>query len=289
MNIRMLFCLVASTLIGAVFPVVSHAQLLSGATVLQADLEANDIVYDRFRDVIYATVGSDLGFPNGNSILTLDPNTLSVIDQVSIGSEPNQLTISNDGSRVYVGINGARSVRSFSPETGDRGDLHFIETVSPFGNPANRGDPAVAEDLIVSSFSPDRVIVSVNNTGSSASGELQLFEDGVGRVGNVLPFADANSLAFLDRDTLITYENRSTGFALSRFAFDGSNFTFLGSIGGLVRGFGTQIESSGGLIFGTDGTVVDPDTSFMSLGSFSGSRGVRKQRVRPNDLFFEKR
>ena len=280
MNIRQLFFLVASAAIMSAFPVASYAQLLSGATVIQSDFEANDIVYDRFRDVIYATVGSDAGLPNGNSLLTLDPNTLSIRSQVSIGSEPEQLAISNDGSRVYVGIDGATSVLSFSPDNGAISDLLPVR---------DRTSPAIAEDLLVSSFSPNRVIVSADEIGSSGSGDLQLFEDEVGLINAVSIFPNprsANSLAFADQTTLITYNDSDTGFGLARFAFDGFNFTLEDTIGGLVRGFGTDIESSGGLIFATTGIVVDPET-LTSLGTFSGSGALESNAFDQTTYFLD--
>ena len=93
---------------------------LSSATATEFDLgfSANDAIYDPTRNLIYASTGSS-DPATGNSIFTINPNDFSVVSRTIVGSEPNQLAISNDGSTVLVGIDGARSVRSWSPETGE--------------------------------------------------------------------------------------------------------------------------------------------------------------------------
>jgi hypothetical protein len=60
----------------------------TAATALEIDLHANDAVYDSSRNVIYASTAISGGFPNGNSILTIDPSNLEIIAQIYAGSEP---------------------------------------------------------------------------------------------------------------------------------------------------------------------------------------------------------
>ena len=102
---KTLTAIVVSTLLGLTPLAGSQAQ------PIEVSLDANDAVYDATRDVIYVSTASTAGFPNGNSILTLDPSTLAVIDQINAGSEPSQMEISLDDSRVYLGIDGARAFR----------------------------------------------------------------------------------------------------------------------------------------------------------------------------------
>ena len=203
-------------------------------TSLEVSFDANDAVYDSSRNVIYASIASSAGFPDGNSILTIDPSNLGIIAQTNAGSEPTEMAISADDSRVYVGIDGARAFRSFMPETGALGPL--VPLFSRFG------DPAVAEDLAVSPLDPTVVVVSKDEVGSSASGDLEVFDDSGPIGGPDMFFPDANSITFTDADTLMTYNNGNTGFDLARLNFDGVDLFEEDSVGDLVSGFGARMK-----------------------------------------------
>ena len=62
--------------------------ILDGVSVRFVDIEANDIAADPSRGVVYATVPGAAGLPNGNSIVTIDPTSGTVIDSSFAGSEP---------------------------------------------------------------------------------------------------------------------------------------------------------------------------------------------------------
>ena len=74
-----------------------------GVNLHFASTIGNDIAYNKARDELYATVGSSVGFPNGNSIVTLNRRTGAIVDSQFAGSEPGQIAISKDGSRTYIG------------------------------------------------------------------------------------------------------------------------------------------------------------------------------------------
>ena len=260
------------------------AQDLSQANIIQSNISANDVVYDSSRDVLYASVGSDSAI--GNSILTLNPNDLSVIDRVLIGSEPGQLAISSDNSHVFVGIDGARAVRTFQPGNGRVGP-----TVGPLHALFSQfNDPAVAEDIVASPFASNQFVVSIDEVGSSADGVLGVFDSEDGRIGGATGFFnDANSLTFIDPTTLVTFNNSSSGFDLTRWEFDGTDLTFDSEVGGLVRGFSTEIEAGlDGAVFGTDGTVADA-TTLTGLGTLNASGALEVSLLNNTTFFFGNR
>jgi hypothetical protein len=79
-------------------------------TVIKVALIHNDLVFDRTRNVYYASVPGAVA-TNGNSIATLNAATGTVsFASNSVGSEPSALAISTDGSALYVGLNGSGDV-----------------------------------------------------------------------------------------------------------------------------------------------------------------------------------
>lgn len=232
-------------------------------TVNVLDLLVNDLAYSEANGVLYATTPSSIGFPNGNSIVTLDAVTGDILSSNFAGSEPNQIAVSEDGSKVYVGIDGARAFRSWTPGTDNFGDL--LPVLSRFG------DPAIAADFAIIPGDPSTVVVSKDEVGSTASGDLEIFQNDA-TFGEVIGgfFNDADQIVFTDDNTLITYNDSSTGFDLVRYSYDETTGTLTSEdeIGGLVSGFSTQIEAEAGLIYASNGIVVDPMT-LTALGTFS--------------------
>ena len=74
---------------------------LGTAVYLQIDCAFNDSVYDASRDVIYATLASAAG-SNGNSVAVISPQTGTIQSYIPVGSEPDRLSISGGGTRLYV-------------------------------------------------------------------------------------------------------------------------------------------------------------------------------------------
>src|SRR5678815_5328906 len=69
-----------------------------------AAMGAAALVQDPNQPVIYATV------PSLNSVAVIDSNTLAVKTTIGIGSNPRGLTLSPDGSRLYVANSGSNFV-----------------------------------------------------------------------------------------------------------------------------------------------------------------------------------
>lgn len=252
-----------------IFFLVDSSDVNAQINVVTRNWRANDLIYDRHRDVIYATVGSSVGAPNGNSMLVLAPDTLNILDRIFVGSEPNKLAISNDGSRVYVAIDGATSFRYYEPSTGQLGPMRQVRGNSYHDH---LGDPAVVEDMVVSPTDPKVVIVSADELGSSASGKIEIYND-TGRVGGVSAAYTAESLAFVDANTLVGLNNSDTGFESTRFKLDDTELTVEQEARGVIGGFRTTIEESGGLIFSSNGGMMDP-TNLTRLGTFRDGSGA---------------
>lgn len=274
-------CLYVFVLFSFINLSTATAQNTGQIDVITKNVRANDIVYDQHRDVIYATVKALAGPPNGNSIVVLDPATLNIIDQIFVGGGPSKLAISNDGSRVYVGLNGANSFRYYEPGTGTLGPLYPVRG-SGFNNAP--GDPAVVEDMVVSPTDPKVVIVSSDQVGSSAAGNIEIFDD-TGKIGGVDAVHGPKSIAFVDDETLIGLDNDSSASTVSRYTLEGNELTLDREARNVVAGSATFIEASGGLIYFNSGQVMDP-SSLTLLGSFQGGSGSVEASVEDGLVYF---
>ena len=75
------------------------------------DLPANDLVWDPFAQVIYASIPSSDG-PTGNSIAVINPSTGAVTGTFFAGSEPTKLALDGTSKYLYVGLNGNGSIQT---------------------------------------------------------------------------------------------------------------------------------------------------------------------------------
>ena len=150
---------------------------LSGTRAQQIqslDLFSNDLVYDAQTDRIYASVPSTNG-ANGNSIGIINPHTAQLDTTIFIGSEPGKLALSDDGTYLYVALNGAAGVRRFAVPTRQAG-LQF-----PLGSDAFTGLYYV-EDTAVMPGKPQTITVSRRNTGFCTRYEgVAIYDDDVRR------------------------------------------------------------------------------------------------------------
>jgi hypothetical protein len=80
-------------------------------------LSTNDLAVAPTRAVLFASVGSTSALCS-NSVVRIDPATVAASATVFAGTEPAALAISDDGSSLYVGLNGTDSVKCVDPATG---------------------------------------------------------------------------------------------------------------------------------------------------------------------------
>ncbi len=95
-------------------------------------LPANDIVWNAKDNLIYATVAGAAGPGVGNSLVGIDPNTGTIQKTIFVGSEPNRLAISDDGTQAFVGLDDAGSVRQVNLQTGVAGVQFALGAVPAF-------------------------------------------------------------------------------------------------------------------------------------------------------------
>jgi hypothetical protein len=231
---------------------------LSSAWVKELDLMGNDIVFDRTRNVFYMSVPSLAGLPYGNCIVTIHPETGEIIGSKFVGSEPNRLAISSDASRVYVGLDGAYGFSWWEPAS---------DTVGPLVTLTGRifAGPYVAEDLAVAPDDSHTVVVSKNEVFSTAGGEIEVYRD-TNSVFGLNQIYGAESIAFTDNNTLVGYDNLTSGNDLWKWNNSGTNLTETARVS---ISLGSKIKAANGLIFSDAGKVLSA-SNLSITGTLSG-------------------
>lgn len=98
-------------------------------------LPVYDIVYNGVDGLLYASLPGIAGEGLGNSIAAIDPATGVVEKTTFVGSEPNRLALSTDGTRLFVGLDGAGAVRQVDLTTDTAGVQFSLGGGSGMYNP----------------------------------------------------------------------------------------------------------------------------------------------------------
>ncbi|HYV09956.1 MAG TPA: Calx-beta domain-containing protein [Pyrinomonadaceae bacterium] len=212
-------------------------------------LTTNDLVYSASAGRIFASVPSSVG-SSGNSLKAIDPTTGLVTSTTFVGSEPNKLTIADDGQSLYVSLDGSFSIRRFDTLTNTPGLQFVVGQDSGFFNRFGVNDFAVAPG------NPN--VLAVARTPQAG---VAVFDNGVRRT-NTGP-TGTDFLAY----SATAAKLYSTSFnGLSTMTVDAAGVT-VSSTAPLAQN--TRIKFAGGKLFTSVGQVIDPDSNTL-LGTFFG-------------------
>jgi hypothetical protein len=235
----------------------------------------NSMVYDSANGLFYLSVPSSAGPPYGNSVVSVDPETGVLGTPIPVGSEPDQLAISSDGTVLWVGLDGASAVRQVNLTTGTAG-LQF----SLGGNGGLYEFPPDAFALAALPGSPNSVVVATQ-TPFTYEGTVAIFDSGVLRgtatsstingIFYALLTNGTRSEIYAGGESYQTYTYNASG--LTPLATGPSGFTYaaLGSNemqiagGTLYTDFGQAFDAESGDLLGTfyqSGTTVAQGPTF---------------------------
>ena len=237
--------------------------VLAGAVqaddIRQIALVSNDIAYSPATGRIYASVPGSAGVAgNGNSLTAVDPVTGAVGASVFVGSEPDQLAVSDDGQFVYVALDGQSSVGRFDTAAGAEG-LKF-----------SLGSPLSVDDMAVLPGLPHSLAVSKQDRRySPRTAGTFVYDDGVERPSSS---AGNNTITAASATRLYGYNNEISSFDFTTLGVDGTGVTRTGDSGNVITGYGLRIRYDDGLVFGSNATEIDPQAQTV-LGVFPGGGG----------------
>jgi Calx-beta domain len=227
----------------------------AAAFIRRMELGTNDLVYNQGTQKLYATVPSSEG-STGNSIAEIDPVMGAITSQVFVGSEPTHLAQADDGTTLYVGVDGAASIRSYNILS------HTAGTQFPVGRDGFTG-PYSFSDIAVSPGNPSVIAVARQNRFNSPSeAGVAVFDNGVQRT-NTGPGHIAGSDFIAFGSSSVLYGNSFQG--LTTMAIDNSGVTVTGTTRFTV---GNSLIFDNNRLYGSTGQVLNPATGDL-VGTFS--------------------
>ncbi|HET9929437.1 MAG TPA: hypothetical protein VFQ35_02065 [Polyangiaceae bacterium] len=223
-----------------------------GATPTRLDIDASALIADPLRARLYATVRGNAA-SHGNEVVVIDARLDTVLTSLFVGSDPDSLALSDDGTRLWVGLHGALSIREvdltqFPPVAG-------AQYVVPPGDFAF--DAVHAGPMVVLPGEPESVAISLHYDGLSPSfAGLAVIDSGNPREKQTPSHTGASRLTGGPPGFLFGFNDQHTGFEFFSIAVDASGVT-QSETRGLVDGFSSDIRYDGGYVVATSGQVVD--------------------------------
>jgi len=249
----------------------------------------NDIVYNPVDGLLYASVLAAAAGAPGNSVVGIDPLTGTVTRQIQVGSNPNKLTLSTDGTQLFVGLDGAGAVAQVNLTQGK-----VVNQFALGGGPGVYNPPYTAQYLAAVPGSPNSVAVAVSGSFNSGAG-VTIYDSGVARTNsssNVgegpLSFGSSASNLYMAGSAIEDLTVGSTGItgATSVYASSGNVSALQYDNGQLYLSTGAVVNASTGALLGTfyssgttqaNGPVVSDSTlgrAFIAETSFTNSGEV---------------
>lgn len=235
-----------------------------GAIVTQVNLQTNNLIYEPNSNSIFASVPSTAG-TNGNSIVAINPNTGEIGTPLFVGSEPNKLAVSKSGEYLYVGLDGAASVRRVNLIS-NTVDIQFSLGASSFcGNLA-------VDDIEVLPDDESAVAISLRRTGCSPRhGGVAVYDNGVKRPDVTSDHTGSNVIEFSESSSVLYgYNNESTEYGFRTMSVSNSGVSITSTVSSLISGFGLDILFENGVVYASSGQAIDPRAGTL-LGTYTAS------------------
>ncbi len=220
----------------------------------------NDIAYDASNGLLYASIpGTVSGI--GNSVIGIDPVTGNIESQIFVGSNPDKLSLSTDGTQLFVGLDGGFAVAQVNLSTG--------QVVDQFSLGSNSGYEYPPYNTIYLAAVPGETnSVAVSNyTTDFGGGVVAIYDSGVARANTSAPLdLGAGQLAFGSSASTLYLANGETVDELTVGATGiTASSTFYDSTYDL-----SNVQYDSGNLYLSSGEVLNATTAAL-LGSFYAS------------------
>jgi uncharacterized repeat protein (TIGR01451 family) len=223
-------------------------------------LPVNDIAWNAKDGLIYATVAGRAGQGLGNNLVGIDPATGAIQRKIFVGSEPNRLAISDDGTQAFVGLDSAGAVRQVNLTTGTAGVQWSLG-----GTNGTYVPPFTAESLAAVPGEPSSVAVYASN------GVVSIYDSGVARAKistGLETYFDSNSggLAFGSSASTLYVSSEALGSYVYALTVDSTGITGVTQLS--TSGGGKTLQYDNGRLYFPNGIVAAAATG-SGVGQFS--------------------
>ncbi len=212
---------------------------------------ARDLEWVASQGLLYLSLPGQNG-PQGNVIVALDPATNRIVHRRETDSEPGEIAASTDGRYLYVGLNGTGRVQRYLlPDL--RPDLAFSLPPEPGGL------PTFVDAMAVLPGRPESVVLSVGPDPLQRLGDrVHIFDNGVARAESAR--MSCASMALNATGDRVYCVGNSALASLDEAVVQERGLSVTSPLNLAFTTIYTQIhfEPLTGLVYGSDGTVVDP-------------------------------
>jgi hypothetical protein len=228
-------------------------------------LGAVHIAWDITRSKFWGTFGVDSNYPN--SIADIDPTTGAVGTPIEVGSIPNVIAVSVDGTTAYVGLEGGKTIRVVDLAT--RQATGNIEV-------GNNSNIAIAS-IVANPYNASEISVCIVNSSSSTLGGPYIFRNGV----KVASTEGSFTTAYTSASEMISVQSGGSG-TLIRVAISPPSILSLQTLGVDYRISG-EVHLASNSRFILDSGRVYSSTNLNFLGLLAvGTESIRQAVADPS-------
>lgn len=214
------------------------------------ELHVNDLVWHGASGRLLASAAGEFG-PLASRIVEIDPESGAIGDSAVLAGQPVRLALSDDGSRLYAGLDSAGDVQPVALPGLVPGDAFPLPEDPQYGL-------QFAGDLDVMPGAPDVVAVALHrNIWFPRSGGVMVFDAGVARPNRVTEFVD--DMAFSgEPGALYGYHGQSSSNEFWEMKVDAGGVAVVDETEGAVVGAGARLRFLAGRLYSSFGRVLEP-------------------------------
>lgn len=224
-------------------------------------LPTNDIVYNSVDGLIYASVPGTAGSGLGNTIAAIDPVTGVIQKTIYVGSEPNRLALSTDGTQLFVALSGAAAIRQVNLTTATAGTQFSLPPGPAYSS------PLTVQSLAAVPGQPNSVAVATSD------GVIRIYDSGVARANtsSVAGYPYLTTIAFGgSASTLYATASYYSPSNLYQLTVDSTGITANKQIG--TGAGGSTMQYDNGYLYFPIGLAFNASTGTVA-GQFSIPNG----------------
>ena len=231
-------------------------------------LASNAMAMNPVNGLLYVSVPSTADSPYGNSVVSVDPATGAFGSPIYVGSEPDKLAISSDGTTAWVGLDGASAIRQIDLVRGKAGAQFSLGD-----NIGTYNFPPFVHAIAMLPGSTSTFVASVTTNNGLYEDTLTIYDNGVPRPLSVVfsTLGMAPAVAVSPTKSEIYATSFASGYQV--FSYNSSGLTHLAGNSGQSNFnayYGTELQVDKGVAYLDAGVALNAETGAL-LGTFYSS------------------